>query len=273
MEDTEYVLDTETSYVEGKGVVSDEASEDTDVQFQAGIGFSAFNVPDVVVPGERFTVSGKAFLDCVVSITPVATRVKIEIPELGEERMVNTGKLSCGNGNTFSESFIAPTDTGTEVTVQVTGQVNPPGPLTGYVGRGSKTATVGVVTEGEKRQQQAASYAPWIAGGGGAGYLAARRTGVDTTTGIAAGAALGAGARRYTGGDIPTPGDFAPGPFEAVAYAALLGTGAWLLTSTQDVTGIGEDEQVSVLSRARRGVSRARDRVSSRIQPSSGGRS
>lgn len=272
MADSEYVLDTESTYIEGEGVVSNEdATGDAEPQLQAGIGFSEFNVPEVVSPGQRFTVSGKAFLDCVVSITPVATRVKIEIPELGESRKVNTGKLSCGNGNTFSESFIAPSNAGTELNVEVTGQVNPPGPLTGYVGRGTESATVGVVTEQEKRQQQAANYAPWVAGGGGVGYLVARNRGANPATGAVAGAALGAATRRYTGGDLPTPGDFAPGPFEAVAYAALLGTGAWLLTSTQDVTGIGEGAGGLVTEPVRRVAGGVRRRLPTSSSGSSGG--
>lgn len=265
-------VDSSTVHVRGRGAVPTDESgggePDADPQLQAGIGFSTVNVQRYAALGEEVQVSGEMFLDCFVTITPVATRLKVTVPSIGYEETINTGKLGCGDSATFSTSFTVP-ESKQDVTVVLDGQVNPPGPITGYVTRGTSRNPISVVPEGEKQQAVAINFAPYVVGGGGLGYALGKRTGRSPATTALAGAAGGAALKQY-GNRLPSFSKTIPGPYESLAYAALLGAGAWLLTSTQDITGVGEgpggvvDAASRVGGAARSAVSGVTSRVGSR---------
>lgn len=245
----EYVLDTSSVAVEGRGVVdSDSGPEGADISADQALrigndlGFSTLNIPNTAVAGEGFTVSGEIYLDALVSLTDIDTRVIVETTD-GQQETVDTRKLGAGQSDTFEVTLAAPPQ-GQQFDVTVNAQVNPPDyiPLipSGWQTKASRTKQVRGVTQQQKHQRTLVEYAPWVAGGGGAGYVLTRNSDISPAAGAATGAAVGVGAKQYVGQGGSLIPDIAPSPLEAVAYAALLGTGAWLLTSTQDITGVGE---------------------------------
>lgn len=232
---TEYALETGDWGTHGR--------PQADAQVGNNMQFSEFNVPGSVTPGKTFTVSGEIYLDALVSVTDVDSRVVVSAPELGIEETVDTDKLGAGGSDTFSVEMTAPESAGSTISVTAEAHANPPDwflfpdpiPIgSGWQKTDERDAKVNVVSQ----QQKALGYAPWAIGGGGAGYLIARNRGSSPAVGALAGAGLGAGVKQAGGTDtIPDIGDFTPNPWTLAAGAALLGSGAWLLTSAQSATG------------------------------------
>jgi len=263
MATTKYELDTSETYIEGRGVVTDNIvrSDDADPQLGASVGFSSFDIPQAVTPGQQYNIGGDVFLDCVVGLTRVDTRVTIEVSGAGESRTVSTGKLDCGQSSSFSVDYTAPAAPGQTIDVTIKGELNPPGPLTGWTVTNTERREIQVVSQSEETQMKLIGYAPYLVGGGGGGYLLARNQGANPAAGALAGATIGAGAKRANI-DIPTPGDFVPDQSTLVVSALALGAGAWFLTRAQDVTGVGEGAGGAV-TRVARGAGRTTKRLAS----------
>lgn len=241
MASTQFSLNT--SDVTNPGVPASATEDDAVAEAQKNnLEFSRIRIPDNVAAGEDFRISGEYYVDAIIDITDIDTRLVFTVA--GQERTVEGPKLGAGESTTFSESFTAPNTPDQAFDVIVEAQVDPPEyipgiPSGGWTTKERRMKTVNSVTSGEKTALTIRNYAPYIAGGGGTGYALASYSGRDAQTGALAGAAVGAAAKRY-GYTFDRLTGLAPTPVEAVAYAALLGTGAWFLTRGQDVTGIGE---------------------------------
>lgn len=223
---TEYVLDASTMYTDEAGVVS---NGDQDLE-QAQTAtpkwrFSDIDVPNQVVRGGTITVSGTLAVDCAIDLFGQDTRVRIQSSEFGET-VIDTGPMGCGDRVSFEQTYEAPQSAGQTVNFTIQLEHDPLGPWTTA---DTATRSVDIVTESTKTVTRLTKYAPWAGVGGVAGYYGGRELGYDPMTAGAAGAALGTGARFYTGG-IGQLNESINFPTEsAYATAAVLGAGAALV--------------------------------------------
>lgn len=201
-------------------------------QILNGAVFEQLDVPTTVAAGQSIDVTGVMGFDCPHCAADRPIRVRAETSE-GDTRIQEVGELS-GRGETspFSISLPAPQTTGTSVTVTVQAQRLPPDPIYGWQTDNEETATVNVVTQGEKQREQVTNFAPWAVGGGAVGAGAAQLTNRSLVGGGVAGVGGGVAAKmlmEQTGGlpDFPTT--------EVLALSALGVAGFLVLNSLPDV--------------------------------------
>jgi len=202
-----------------------------------GAEFQSVEVPSSVVAGGEIKVTGEMAWDAL----PVAKQNEMRVvatTSIGEERTAMVGSTKGGTKLPFDIKIPAPSTAGESVTVTLEAQANYP------VGGWSTDDTdgpytVNAVSEGQKAASSALGYAPWMVGGGGAGYLVSSRTGRSPMVGAATGAALGLGAKQVTAGGVVPDVDFPTVP--VVATAVLLGAGGYLVSTS----GLGKIGQVA----------------------------
>jgi hypothetical protein len=271
MASTDYVLDT-ASAPAGKNRTVTRQSDEAATQAGNNLEYAELNIPDVVGAGDKFAVYGRVYLDAIVDITEIETRVVITVA--GEEKTVDTPKLGAGEGASFRETFTAPEIEGQGFDVEVRADVNPPDYLpgipSGWQTKEKRTKTVEVGSRGEVATHQLVEYAPYAVGGGGLGYVVAQNTGRAPRTGMLVGAAGGAAVKRYYGG-VPRISNFTPNLTTVVAYTALFGAGAFLLNNISETAGgVGEIAGAAgdVVS-APADIARAAGRTAGRVRGSS----
>lgn len=222
----------------GDGDTGDDPGFETDLDPAAfkQAHFRTLNVPNSVVAGQQFSVSGLIHWD-FWGVNNIECRAVAD-PSWGSVRRQNVGKLDHCESKAFEIPLIAPDMPGQTVTVAMKSQNNPP--LSSWETNQTETFQIDVVSQTEKTTRAAVGFVPWVAAGGVTGFGVARATDLPTAQATVAGVGAGAVMKLTTDQIRQANLDFSVQfPLvEVVAFAALLGSGALLLN---EATGVFEE--------------------------------
>lgn len=211
-----------------------EGSGGADPQLLQGAHFKGTpDVPNTVIADQEFTIFGTHHFDNPLAVIIHEQRTVLET-DLGPNKVYHHGKVPNCNTRQFQFSLMAPPE-GRSFNVILRAQDRDP---TGIWVTQDTYGPISVesVSAAEKQAQQAAQWAPFVAGGAVLGGTLGPQYGYgNQLTGAAGGAAAGGAAKFIwdeAGPQLPSIGTA-----EAVLAIAGLGASAWFLREARRTVG------------------------------------
>lgn len=190
------------------------------------------NIPQSVVAGQEFTISGVQHYDNAIALQIPRQRTRLDVSYRNQPITFEHGQIPHCNTSGFSFTVVAPAAVGTTFSVELRAQQ--------LAAEGWQTRdTLGpidvqVVSTGQKRQELIEEWGPWLGLGGVGGAVVAPRFDQSHERGLLIGAGVGAGAKLAW--DQVSAGAPQIGTVELLAAAAVFGTAAWFLTQVRGIT-------------------------------------
>lgn len=150
-------------------------------------------IPDSVIAGQEFTISGVQHYDNAIALQIPEQRTRLDLSFETDPRLQNHGPLPHCSTRGFNFTVMAPTEVGQTISVELRAQQLT---LEGWQTRDAiGPVDVRVVTEAQKQREQFAEWAPWVGAGAIGGAALAPSLGRPRLRTAVIGAGVGAGSK------------------------------------------------------------------------------